>query len=110
MIIHVENTFRAMTCEMCEQDFKKILKIKKHIKRQHERFLIPRQGYKYFRNHLQKEKVYLIGQFPSSPTYLVKNLRPTVLWSKYEQEWRLIIGATLFPILIHRPRDVGTIA
>ena len=30
--------------------------------------------------------------------------------SKYEQEWRSIIGATLFPILIHCPRDAGTIA
>ena len=32
------------------------------------------------------------------------------LLSKYEQELRSIIGATLFPILTHRPRDDGTIA
>ena len=28
----------------------------------------------------KKEKVYLNGQFPSSPTYSVKNLRSTALW------------------------------
>ena len=77
MIIHVEKTFRAMTGEMCGKDFKKILKITKHIKKQHERFLIPRQRYKHFQYILQKEKVYLIGRFPSSTTYSVKHLRST---------------------------------
>ena len=38
VIIHVEKTLRAMTGEMCGKDFMKILKITKHIKRQHERF------------------------------------------------------------------------
>ena len=30
--------------------------------------------------------------------------------SKYEQEWQSRIGATIFPILSHHPRDAGTIA
>ena len=79
MIIHVEKTFRAMTGEMCGKDFKKILKITKHKKKQHERFLIPRERYKHFLYILQKEKVYLIGRLPSSLTYSVKNLRSTAL-------------------------------
>ena len=79
VIFHVEKTFRAITGEMCGKDFRKILKITKPIKIQHERFLNPRQRYKYFQYLLQKEKVYLIGRFPSSPTYLVKNLRSTAL-------------------------------
>ena len=64
-----------MTDEMCGKDFKKILKITKHLK-QHESFVIPRQRFKHFRYLLRQEKVYLIGRFP---TYPVKNLRSTVL-------------------------------
>ena len=79
MIIHVEKIFRAMTGEMCGNVFKKILKITKHIQKQHECFLIPWQRYKHFRYLLQKEKVCLIGRFPSSPTYSLKNLRSTSL-------------------------------
>ena len=79
MIIHVEKTFRALTGQICGKDFKKLLKITKHIKIRHERFLIPRQRYKHFRYLLQKVKVYLIGRFPTSPTYSVKNLRSTAL-------------------------------
>ena len=79
MIIHVEKTFRAMTGEMCGKDFKKKLKMTIHIQKQHERFLIPRQRYKHFQNLLQKERVYLISSFPSSPTYSVKSLRSTAL-------------------------------
>ena len=79
----VEKTFRAMTGEMRGKDFRKILKITKHIKIQHEPFLNPRQRYKYFQYLLQKEKVYLIGRFPSSPIYLVKNLRSTSLYTLF---------------------------
>ena len=79
VIIHMEKTFRAMNGEMCGKHFRKILKITKHIKKQHECFLIPKQRYKHFRYFLQREKVYLIGQFPSSPTYSIKNLRSTDL-------------------------------
>ena len=32
MIIHVKKTYKAMTGEMCGNDFKKLLKITKHIK------------------------------------------------------------------------------
>ena len=79
VIIHVEKTFRAQAGEICGNNFKKTLKITKHIEKQHERFLIPRQRYKHFRYFWQKGKVYLIGQFPSSPTYSVKNFGSTAL-------------------------------
>ena len=70
MIIHVEKTFRAMTGEMCGTYFKEKLKITKHMqKKLYKLFWIPRQRYKSFRYLLQNQKVYLIGSFPSSPTY-----------------------------------------
>ena len=96
--IHVEKTFRAMTSEMCGEDFKKIPKITKHIKKTAWMFLIPWQRYKHFQYLLQKAKYYFIGLFPSSPTYSVKSLRSTA----FKLHFFLISSLSLGLLYIHR--------
>ena len=75
VIIHVEKTLRAMTGEMCWKYFKKKMKITKHIKKQHERFLSPRQRYKKFRYDLQNRKQIFNWQFYLYSHLLGKKLK-----------------------------------
>ena len=62
-----------------EKILRKYWKSQNTIKKTAWIFLIPRQRYKHFQYLLQKQKVYLIGRFPSSLTYSVKNSRSTDL-------------------------------
>ena len=73
VIIHVENTFRAMNGEMCGKIWKSESTFENSMN------MIPSQRYENFRYILESQKVYLLGSCPSSPTYTVKNLRVTAL-------------------------------
>ena len=100
MIIHVEKTFRAITGQTCETDFKKKMKIIKHF------FFLFLGKIRNFLYLFPNQKVYLIVSFTSSLTYSVKNWRSTALlivlktctqfihiWYKFERNY--ILGTIL---------------
>ena len=74
VIIHV-----AMTGKMCGKDFKKKQKIRIHLWKQQEHYLVPNKSYNIFWYILQNQEIYSLFSFPSSPTYSVKNLKSTAL-------------------------------